>query len=382
MANPFGEAEDSLDPPEANNNNSNNNNNPFDGDTSEAQQPSNPFDGGSELDLSEGPRAGLTDAPVSGVSDDAAESLLSPAGDAAESLLSPAGDGERASGSFQNAEVCAVCEAALAKRLMRPRHHCRICGSSVCAACSPSSVQMEGESALQRVCAPCVRQLPRLPEMTERLQRLGAALVCIGSCDEVPATESQPPGPRVGLEDSMVVCESAVTTLEDLRDSCRAATTRLEGFKLHLERAEVAVASEQQARATAEASAAADRQARLASEAALEQLRQDFIELRAQEAAMRALAERAEIDVAGERMALRELEAVRGALEAKLAYSTEALEQSARELRGMPQRHLADASTPAPCSFADGTQGEQLMADPRQVRSTCVDQCRERCSMM
>lgn len=57
---------------------------------------------------------------------------------------------------WSEAVACAVCGTSLGKRRLNPRHHCRLCGSSVCSSCSPSSIKLEGEKSLQRVCTPCV----------------------------------------------------------------------------------------------------------------------------------------------------------------------------------------------------------------------------------
>lgn len=49
-----------------------------------------------------------------------------------------------------------MCQKKVGKRHLNPRHHCRTCGRCVCGACSPSSVQLEGQKGLQRVCSPCI----------------------------------------------------------------------------------------------------------------------------------------------------------------------------------------------------------------------------------
>jgi len=56
----------------------------------------------------------------------------------------------------ENASHCGICAAALGKRRMKPRHHCRICGRCVCAFCSANSVTVAGSPGLHRACNPCV----------------------------------------------------------------------------------------------------------------------------------------------------------------------------------------------------------------------------------
>merc|ERR1719453_1344569 len=51
--------------------------------------------------------------------------------------------------------ACAVCGGVFGKRRLRLRYQCKVCGQSVCHACSPSSVQVEGQKELQRACRPC-----------------------------------------------------------------------------------------------------------------------------------------------------------------------------------------------------------------------------------
>jgi len=45
---------------------------------------------------------------------------------------------------------CSLCGKKLGKRFLRPRHHCRVCGRSVCARCSPGTLELE------RACTACV----------------------------------------------------------------------------------------------------------------------------------------------------------------------------------------------------------------------------------
>jgi len=59
---------------------------------------------------------------------------------------------------WEMARQCNGCKSKLGKRHLRRRHHCRLCGRSVCATCSPSKVQFESVRTPHRVCTPCIRR--------------------------------------------------------------------------------------------------------------------------------------------------------------------------------------------------------------------------------
>merc|ERR1719433_2450569 len=114
-------------------------------------------------------------------------------------------------------------------RLIRlnPRHHCRICAKSVCSSCSPSTIKLQSEKSLQRVCTPCVAVLQQTPAMKDRLIRLGAALNAIGGGDN----SDVPPD----LEHAIMKCEATLTSLQEQHDRHEAAKTELQGMKLNFE---------------------------------------------------------------------------------------------------------------------------------------------------
>lgn len=87
--------------------------------------------------------------------------------------------------------ACAVCGLKLGKRKLRPRHHCRVCGDSVCGECSPSRVQLVGKKALQRVCSPCVLNVQVGSGLKERLDKLSNQVDIIGgSCSQPLAAKA------------------------------------------------------------------------------------------------------------------------------------------------------------------------------------------------
>lgn len=110
-------------------------------------------------------------------------------------------------GWAENATVCSVCDAALGKRRLRPRHHCRICCRSVCARCSSSTVQLEGHQTPQRACSLCVRQVSRAPSTLSRLELLGSRLSALSGAQLAHGSRN--------LEDALVLCEAAVQSLEE-----------------------------------------------------------------------------------------------------------------------------------------------------------------------
>jgi len=102
---------------------------------------------------------------------------------------------------------CFVCNSKFGD-LMNRRHHCRMCGESVCHACSPNMLQLNGN--VQRYCTPCVLGgagaldlLPRLQNLREMIQRFS----CSADDPSLPAITY--PLPAQALAD----CEEAVALL-------------------------------------------------------------------------------------------------------------------------------------------------------------------------
>jgi len=121
--------------------------------------------------------------------------------------------------------ACAVCGLELGKRKLRPRHHCRICWGSVCADCSPSSVQLAGEKGLQRVCNPCVQNVQVGPVLRERLDNLCDQLTIIAGL-HCPLD-----GKADTIEDAVQKCESTLPALDRENDNHRRNKEELHEMK-------------------------------------------------------------------------------------------------------------------------------------------------------
>jgi hypothetical protein len=69
----------------------------------------------------------------------------------------------------ENTDNCTVCDAALGKRHLNARHHCRMCGRCACDRCTPNRVVLHGKKD-QRVCTPCVASLATLPQLAQQIK--------------------------------------------------------------------------------------------------------------------------------------------------------------------------------------------------------------------
>lgn len=111
---------------------------------------------------------------------------------------------------------CSVCDSKLGKRVLKPRHHCRICRRCVCSSCSPSYIHMDGEKQPVRVCTPCVAETPQLPVLTRRANDLWHRILAFQKGD-ASATGSalSTPGRPGGLDQALNLCEAAFANLEE-----------------------------------------------------------------------------------------------------------------------------------------------------------------------
>merc|ERR1719454_1806224 len=55
-----------------------------------------------------------------------------------------------------NTPNCSICNVALGKRRLKPRHHCRVCGKCVCSKCSPNFISLPHTPGTHRACKLCV----------------------------------------------------------------------------------------------------------------------------------------------------------------------------------------------------------------------------------
>ncbi|CAK9021416.1 unnamed protein product [Durusdinium trenchii] len=265
---------------------------------------------------------------------------------------------------FQNADVCAVCSAALGKRWMRPRHHCRVCSQSVCASCSPSTIQLMSEG-LQRTCKTCIEQMLEMTELKAQLARLAEDLSSM--------TRGENPGDEGGRA-LMATCEEAVSQLLDLQAGHQAASTQVEVLKQQLQEVREAQSSALQA---AEARCTEEAAQRLAAEAAAEAAAAERHEMEAKLHEEEKKRKAAEAEAQSFSVDLQELEAE--TLRLRELQEKAASERMALEVRlseSLP-RHLAGTSTPSSHSVAE----HLVQTDPPQPDRRCSENCKNSCSI-
>eukprot|EP00747_Dinoflagellata_sp_TGD_P211863 gnl/TRDRNA2_/TRDRNA2_85036_c0_seq1.p1 gnl/TRDRNA2_/TRDRNA2_85036_c0~~gnl/TRDRNA2_/TRDRNA2_85036_c0_seq1.p1 ORF type:complete len:275 (+),score=32.99 gnl/TRDRNA2_/TRDRNA2_85036_c0_seq1:69-893(+) len=119
---------------------------------------------------------------------------------------------------WQESSQCDICGAALGKRNLNPRHHCRICGRSVCGACSPHSVRIDEMFAAQRACTRCIAVAQNVGQLRGRAAALADRLRAIH-------TGTEPCGlvPNGTLEEAIAACEAALTPVEGSHATCLEA---------------------------------------------------------------------------------------------------------------------------------------------------------------
>eukprot|EP00927_Polykrikos_kofoidii_P006560 TRINITY_DN12655_c0_g2_i2.p1 TRINITY_DN12655_c0_g2~~TRINITY_DN12655_c0_g2_i2.p1 ORF type:complete len:209 (+),score=30.52 TRINITY_DN12655_c0_g2_i2:89-715(+) len=158
---------------------------------------------------------------------------------------------------FAQKSNCFVCHAALGKRKMKPRHHCRICMNTVCSACSQSSIQLDGAKDLQRACAPCVSNIQKVALLRKRLLHLNEGLRALRG-EHVHSDCA-----RSNIEDVLSLCENELEKTKQIHDITKAA---LEASAASLSQVQCEL-SHAQSRATAcEAERLVERQERSALE--------------------------------------------------------------------------------------------------------------------
>jgi len=144
-------------------------------------------------------------------------------------------------------QCCSICDKVFSKRKLRLRYECGICERSVCSACAPNSVQLEGFTGLQRVCTPCIANAAQVSAAQSRLVRLGEQLDALGGKSKGPSSVA---AKCTNLEEALAFSESAIAPLEDLRDRLAAekahsekldAALETQSYRLQAEKARLAV---------------------------------------------------------------------------------------------------------------------------------------------
>eukprot|EP00927_Polykrikos_kofoidii_P067352 TRINITY_DN62855_c0_g1_i1.p1 TRINITY_DN62855_c0_g1~~TRINITY_DN62855_c0_g1_i1.p1 ORF type:complete len:277 (+),score=50.67 TRINITY_DN62855_c0_g1_i1:62-892(+) len=172
---------------------------------------------------------------------------------------------------------CYHCHAALGKRHFNPKHHCRLCGNSVCSTCSPSTIQFDGDKEAKRACITCVAVFKKATHYAGRMALLAQqlqALHGLESGDQAPGggvkgTDEEPPTGSAAsvastavtaapgtLDAALALCEAAFPPAQDQH---RELTKRLADVEAKL-------ASATKQRIAAESSAEFERVKREAAE--------------------------------------------------------------------------------------------------------------------
>lgn len=144
--------------------------------------------------------------------------------------------GDLRTAGWSEESTCHVCSAVLSKRRLNPKHHCRVCNQTVCGTCSPSSVWLECEKGLQRVCNPCVSNAERAPThlhglmlLNEELRELGAegpktTLGDLGTfLGEAGAVDEEQPLEEAQAQPAPIHFES----IDDAISACRVSAARV-----------------------------------------------------------------------------------------------------------------------------------------------------------
>lgn len=112
-----------------------------------------------------------------------------------------------ASATWAQDRNCGICDAVLGKRRLRPRHHCRVCGKSVCNACSPNYVKIPDCEKVQRACDQCVAEMQQAHNVRHRMKRIADQLVALSGLQRTNSSN------RSTLVDSVWLSEQALLTI-------------------------------------------------------------------------------------------------------------------------------------------------------------------------
>eukprot|EP00930_Biecheleria_cincta_P016058 TRINITY_DN13187_c0_g1_i1.p1 TRINITY_DN13187_c0_g1~~TRINITY_DN13187_c0_g1_i1.p1 ORF type:complete len:392 (-),score=53.56 TRINITY_DN13187_c0_g1_i1:460-1506(-) len=104
---------------------------------------------------------------------------------------------------------CWVCQALLGKRRLKPRHHCRLCGKTVCGACSPNFVKMPYFEKAQRACSRCVDEMQqaKASDVQHRMKRIADQLVALSGVQQITSAHNPT------LADSVLLSEQALLSI-------------------------------------------------------------------------------------------------------------------------------------------------------------------------
>lgn len=103
---------------------------------------------------------------------------------------------------------CHVCFSLLGKRYFNPRHHCRVCEKSICAACSPSRVQLDPRDQPARVCSTCASRIYEAPHVEAQLHKMAWRLAVLRGASP---TRKFSPG---SVEQAVQLIETEISNLE------------------------------------------------------------------------------------------------------------------------------------------------------------------------
>lgn len=174
----------------------------------------NPFAGWSDGKNDACPSAGGSTQAPSGSLTPGSRSLLGKSGQTTPGSRTPtkgtSAEGSNAQAHWEaDATNCFRCEKVFNRAKMINRHHCRICGKNVCGKCSPSSLQLAGWPAPQRVCTTCASVTEQASQLKERVLALSQQLYVIHDPQAIHAAAE-----AETLDEAIAFCEGAVLPLK------------------------------------------------------------------------------------------------------------------------------------------------------------------------
>jgi len=123
--------------------------------------------------------------------------------------------------------TCSLCLAAVGKRHFNLRHHCRVCGNTVCGKCSPHTVMLQGAKQAERACSKCLEGVGTMPQVKQRMMKLGHRLHALGT----PMNPFSVAPQADSLEEVLRFCENAVGPLEEQHEEMRGLAEKANEHK-------------------------------------------------------------------------------------------------------------------------------------------------------